>query len=93
MAAEEIGERHLELLRVLDELARSDPDGLADMDRAAQRMGLDTVGKESDRAEFEALANALEEAGYVEAQGSDLAASYGRLSVTEEGRNELEGSS
>ena len=93
MATEEIGERHLELLRVLDELARSDPDDLADMDRAAQRMGLDTVGKESDRAEFEALANALEEAGYVKVQGSDLAASYGRLSVTEEGRNALEGSS
>jgi hypothetical protein len=93
MAAEEIGERHLELLRVLDELARSDPDGLADMDRAAQRMGLDTVGKESDRVEFKALANALEGAGYVEVQGSDLAASYGRLSVTEEGRNQLKGSS
>ena len=92
MAAEEIGERHLELLGVLGELARSDPNGLADMDRAAQRMGLDTVGKESDRAEFEALANALEEAGYVEAQGSDLAVSHGRLSVTEEGRNKLEGS-
>jgi len=92
MAAEEIGERQLELLRVLDELARSDPDGLADMDRAAQRMGLDTVGKESDRAEFEALANALQEAGYVEERGSDLATSHGRLSVTEEGRNKLEGS-
>jgi hypothetical protein len=92
MAAEEIGERHLELLRVLDELARSDPDGVADMDKAAQRMGLDTVGKESDREEFEALANALEEAGYVEARGSDLAASRARLSVTEEGRNKLEGS-
>ena len=92
MAAEEIGERHLELLRVLDELARSDPDGLADMDRAAQRMGLDTVGKETDRAEFETLASALEEAGYVEVQGSDLATSHGRLSVTEEGHNKLEGS-
>jgi hypothetical protein len=92
VAAEEIGERHLELLRVLDELTRSDPDGVADMDKAAQQMGLDTIGKESDRAEFETLASELEEAGYVEAQGSDLAASYGRLSVSEEGRNELEGS-
>jgi hypothetical protein len=92
MAAEEIGERHLELLGVLDELARSDPDGLADMDRAAQRMGLDTVGKESDRADFEALASALQEAGYVEAQGSDLATSHGRLSVTEEGRRAIQGS-
>jgi hypothetical protein len=92
VGAEEIGGRHLELLRVLDELAGSDPDGVADMDKAAQRMGLDTVGKESDREEFEALANALMEAGYVEAQGSDLAASHGRLSVTEEGRNKLGGS-
>ena len=93
MAAEEIGGRHLELLSVLDELARSDPDGVADMDKAAQRMGLDTVGKASDRAEFEAMAHALEEAGYVEVQGSDLAASHGRLSVTDEGRDKLEGSS
>jgi hypothetical protein len=55
-------------------------------------MGLDTVGKESDRAEFEALASALQEAGYVEAQGSDLATSHGRLSVTEEGRRAIQGS-
>jgi hypothetical protein len=38
MAAEEIGERHLELLGVLDELTKSDPDGVADMDKAAQRI-------------------------------------------------------
>jgi hypothetical protein len=92
MAAEQIGEGHLELLKVLNELAETDPDGVADMDKAAQMIGLDTVGKEVDRAEFEALANALGEAGYVEPRGSDLATSYGRLSVTDEGRKKLEGS-
>jgi hypothetical protein len=92
MAAEGIGERHLQLLKVLDELAQSDPDGVADMDKAAQKMGLNTVGREEDRSEFEALANALEEAGYVEPRGSDLATSHGRLSVTDEGREKLEGS-
>ena len=92
MATYEIGGRHLQLLEVLDELAGSDPDGVVDMDKAAQRLGLDTVGREQDRAEFETLASALDEADYVEAQGSDLATSYGRMSVTEEGHNKLEGS-
>jgi hypothetical protein len=91
MAAEEIGERHLELLRVLSELANDDPDGVAHMDRAAQRIGLDTVAREADREEFERLVSALEGTGYVRAQGTDLVASYGILSVTEEGRGRLEG--
>jgi DNA-binding MarR family transcriptional regulator len=90
MAAEEIGERHLELLGVLSELADDDPDGVAHMDKAAQRIGLDTVAREADREEFERLVSALEEAGYVQVQGTDLAASYGILSVTEEGRRRLE---
>jgi hypothetical protein len=91
MATYEIGGRHLELLEVLDELASSDPDGVVDMDKAAQSLGLDTVCREKDRAEFQTLASALEEADYVEAQGSDLARSYGRMSVTEEGRRKVEG--
>jgi hypothetical protein len=91
MATYEIGEQHLELLEVLDEIARSDPDGVVDMDKAAQRLGLDTVGREKDREQFETLASVLDEADYVEAQGSDLARSYGRMSVTEEGRNKLGG--
>jgi hypothetical protein len=91
MAAGEIGERHLELLRVLDELASNDPDGVAHMGRAAQMIGLDSVGRAEDREEFERLIGTLEEAGYVEAQGTDLASSYGMLSVTEEGREQLEG--
>lgn len=92
MAPEQIGERHLKLLEVLSELADGDADGVADMDKAAQKVGLNTVGKEEDRAEFKARAEALEEAGYVEKAGSDLAASYGRLYVTEEGRQQLQGS-
>jgi hypothetical protein len=90
MAADEIGERHLELLGVLNELAKDDPDGVAHMDKAAQRMGLDTVTREADREEFDRLVSALEGAGYVQPQGTDLAASYGMLSVTEEGRGRLE---
>jgi hypothetical protein len=91
MAADEIGERHLELLGVLNELAHNDPDGVASMDLAAQRIGLDTVVREADREEFEQLVGALEEAGYVQARGTDLTASYGMLSVTEEGQQRLEG--
>jgi hypothetical protein len=93
LAADDTGERQLELLGVLDELARNDPDGVAHMDKAAQRIGLDTVTKEADREEFERLVNALEEAGYVQAQGTDLATSYGMLSVTEEGHRRLENGS
>jgi hypothetical protein len=92
MAAEELGGRHMELLKVLHELGTNDPDGLADMHKAAQRVGLNTVVKEADRAEFEERAKALEEAGYVERQGSNLRTSLGILSVTEEGREALEGS-
>jgi hypothetical protein len=86
----EVGERHLELLRVLSELASEDPDGVAHMHEAAQRAGLDTVSEEAAREEFESLTRDLEEAGYVEVRGTDLAASHGMLSVTEEGRHLLE---
>jgi hypothetical protein len=92
MAAEELGGRHMELLKVLHELTTNDPDGLADMDKAAQWVGLNTVVKEADRAEFEERVKALVEAGYVEKQGSDLRTSLGILSVTEEGREALKGS-
>jgi hypothetical protein len=92
MATYEIGGQHLQLLEALDELASSDPDGVVDMDKVAQRFGLDTVGRAEDREQFETLVSALDEADCVEAQGSDLATSYGRVSVTEEGRNKLEGS-
>jgi hypothetical protein len=87
----EIGERHLELLRVVADLARNDPAALAQMYRAAQRMNLNTVGKQADRVEFLALVRDLEGAGCVEVRGAGLAASYGMLCVTNEGHRRLEG--
>ena len=89
--ADKVGERHVELLGALEELANDSPDGVAHMHEAAQRIGLDSVGEEAAREEFVALARDLEEAGYVEVRGTDLAANYGTLSVTEEGRHLLEG--
>jgi hypothetical protein len=86
----EIGERHLELLWVVADLASNDPAAIAQMYRAAQRMNLNTVGKQADRAEFLALVRDLEGAGCVEARGADLAASFGMLSVTKEGYRQLE---
>jgi hypothetical protein len=86
----EIGERHLELLGVVADLASNDPAAIVQMYRAAQRMNLNTVGKQADRAEFLALVRDLENAGCVEARGADLAASFGMLSVTKEGHRQLE---
>ena len=85
----EIGERHLELLWVIADLARNDPAAVAQMYRAAQRMNLNTVGKAADRAEFLALVRDLKGAGCVEARGADLASSFGMLCVTEEGHRQL----
>jgi hypothetical protein len=86
----EIGERHLELLRVVADLARYDPAALAQMYRVAQRMNLNTVGKAADRAEFLGLVRVLEGAGCVEARGAGLTASFGMLCVTEEGYRQLD---
>jgi hypothetical protein len=87
---EEIGERHLELLGVVADLARNDPAAVAQMYRAAQRMNLNTVGKQADRVEFLALVRDLEGAGYVVVNGGGLEASYGMLCVTKEGHRQLE---
>jgi hypothetical protein len=86
----EIGERQLEMLRVVADLASNDPDAVAQMYRVAQRMNLNTVGKQADRVEFLALVRDLEGAGCVEVRGGDLAASYGMLFVTDEGNRQLE---
>ena len=86
----ELGERHLELLRVAADLTRNDPATVAQMYRVAQRMNLNTVGKQADRVEFLALVRGLEAADCVKVQGGGLAASYGMLSVTEEGLRRLE---
>jgi hypothetical protein len=85
-----IGERRLELLWVIADLARNDPAAVAQMYRAAQRMNLNTVGKQADREEFLGLVRGLEEAGCVEARGADLAASFGMLCVTKQGYRQLE---
>ena len=85
----EIGERHLELLRITADLASNDPAAVAQMYRAAQRMNLNTVGKHADREEFLGLVRDLKGAGCVEVRETDLAASYGTLCVTEEGHRQL----
>ena len=55
MAAEGLGGRHMELLKVLYELGMNDPDSVADMDKAAQRVGLPftlSEGFDSYRGEY-----------------------------------------
>ncbi len=80
----------MEMLRVVADLASNDPGAVAQMYRVAQRMNLNTVGKQADRVEFLALVRDLEGAGCVEVRGGGLAASYGMLCVTEEGHRLLE---
>ena len=70
MVEKVIGERSLQLLRVAHELASNDPAGTVYVHQAAQKMGLGTVQYEKDRGEFTELAGELEEAGYIERQGS-----------------------
>ena len=45
MPDEGIGQRHLELLRAIDEVARRDPAGVSTMYQAAQKIGLNPVGR------------------------------------------------
>jgi hypothetical protein len=90
MPDDRLEERHLELLRAIDEVAQRDATGMATMYRAAEKVGLDAVCKEVDRQEFVRLVHDLEEADYVDVQGityKGLRASY---SVTDEGHRRLE---
>jgi hypothetical protein len=90
MPDEGMGQRHLELLRAIDEVARRDPAGVSTMYQAAQKIGLNPVGKQADRQECVRLARDLEEAGYVDVYAityQGLRASY---SATEEGRRRLQ---
>jgi hypothetical protein len=90
MPDEGLEERHLELLRAIDEVAQRDAAGVATMYRTAEKVGLDAVCKEADRQEFVRLVHDLEEANYVDVEGityKGLRASY---SVTEEGHRRLE---
>lgn len=70
MAEKEIGERSRELLRATYELSRGDPARFVYIHEVAQEMGMGTVQYEKDREEFAAWARELEEAGYIERQGS-----------------------
>jgi hypothetical protein len=90
MPDQSLQERHLELLRAIDEAARCDAAGVATMYRACEGVGLDAVCKEADRREFVQLARDLKEAGYVDVQGITYMGLRASYSVTEEGRRRLE---
>ena len=70
MAEKEIGERPQQLLRTTYELSRGNPARFVYIHEVAQEMGMGTVQYEKDREEFAAWARELEEAGYIERQGS-----------------------
>jgi cytosine/adenosine deaminase-related metal-dependent hydrolase len=90
MPNETLEERHLELLRAIDEVARRDAAGVATMYRAAEGVGLDAVCRVADRQEFVRLVRDLKEAGYVDVQGVTYMGLRASYSVTEEGRRRLE---
>ncbi len=87
---ERLEERHLRLLRAIDEVARHSPAGVSTMYQAAQKVGLDAVGKEADREEFVQVVGELKEAGYVDVQDITYMGLRASYSVTEEGRRRLE---
>jgi hypothetical protein len=87
---ERLEERHFRLLRAIDEVARRDPAGVSTLYQAAEKVGLDTVGKEADREEFLQLVGELKEAGYVDVQGITYMGLRASYSATEEGRQRLE---
>lgn len=90
MPDEEVDQRHLELLRAIDEVARRDAAGVATAYRAAQKLGLNLVGKEAERKEFVRLARDLEDAGYVDVYEVTYLGLRGSYSPTEEGHRRLE---
>jgi hypothetical protein len=93
MPDEGIGERHLGLLRAIDEVAHRDADGLATMYQAAEKVGLNPVCKQADRQEFVRLARDLTQADYVDVQGVTYLGLRASYSVTEEGHRLLQGES
>jgi hypothetical protein len=90
MPDDRLEERHLELLRAIDEVAQRDAAGVATMYRAAEKVGLDAVCKEVDRQELVRLVHDLEEAGYVDVQGITYMGLRASYSVTEGGNRRLE---
>jgi hypothetical protein len=89
MPDERLEDRHLELLRAIDEVAQRDAAGVATMYRAAEKVGLDAVCKEADRREFGRLASELAEAGYVDIQARTYMGLRASYSATEEGQRLL----
>jgi len=66
-------------------VARADPAGLAQIQRVAQRAGLDAVGKARDRAEMRSLIQELAAADLVTWGESEYARTCGSLRVTDQG--------
>jgi len=89
MPNERIGERHLELLGAIDEVARHSHAGVSTIYQAAEKAGLDIVCKEADRREFGHLASDLEQAGYVDIQARTYMGLRASYSLTEEARRLL----
>ncbi len=90
MPDERLEEKHLRLLRAIDEVARHSPAKVSTMYQAAEKVDLDAVGKEADREEFMQLVEDLKEAGYVDVQGITYRGLRASYSVTEEGHRRLE---
>lgn len=87
---ERLEERHLRLLRAIDEVARRSAAGVSTMYQAAEKVGLDAVGKKADREEFMELAGELKEVGYVAVQGITYMGLRASYSVTDEGHRRLD---
>jgi hypothetical protein len=89
-SGEEVGKRHLELLKAIDEVARRDPAGVSTSYRAADKVGLDLVCKQADRQEFMHLAHDLQAAGYVKVGGITYLGLRASYALTDEGHRRLE---
>ena len=89
-SGEEVGKRHLELLKAIDQVARRDPAGVSTSYRAADKVGLDLVCKQADRQEFMHLAHDLQEAGYVKVGGITYLGLRASYALTDEGHRRLE---
>jgi hypothetical protein len=87
---EELGKRHLELLKAIDEVARRDPAGVSTSYKAADKVGLDLVCKQADRQEFMRLAHDLQAAGYVNVGGVTYLGLRASYALTDEGHRRLE---
>ncbi len=89
-SGEEVGKRHLELLKAIGEVAGRDPAGVSTSYRAADKVGLDLVCKQADRQEFMHLAHDLQEAGYVKVGGITYLGLRASYAPTDEGHRRLE---